>query len=217
MKTAPRILPIMMLLCITWLQFTAFAEELQPIQLPEPRTDGGKPLMQVLKDRKSVRTFSSRELSEQTLSDLLWAAFGINRPDGRRTAPSAMNRQEIDIFVVTARGTWLYDAKAQSLKPASAGDLRSLAGTQEWVKDTPLNLVYVADTARMDSGDDEAETLYSGADTGFIAQNVYLYCASEGLGAVVRASVDRPALAKALGLRPEQKIILAQTVGYPKE
>jgi SagB-type dehydrogenase family enzyme len=217
MKTALRILSTMMLLCITWLPFTALAQELRPIQLPEPRTDGGRPLMQVLKERKSVRTFSSRELSEQILSDLLWAAFGINRPDGKRTAPSAMNRQEIEIYLVTAKGAWLYEAKAQSLKPVAAGDLRSLAGTQEWVKDAPLNLVYVADTARMDGGDDEAKTLYSGADTGFIAQNVYLYCASEGLGTVVRASVDRAALAKALGLRREQKITLAQTVGYPKD
>ena len=217
MKTATRILSTMMLLCITWLPFTVLAQEPQPVQLPEPRTDGGRPLMQVLKERKSVRTFSSRELSEQILSDLLWAAFGVNRPDGKRTAPSAMNRQEIEIYVVTAKGTWLYDAKAQSLKPVAAGDLRSLAGTQEWVKDAPLNLVYVADTARMDGDNDKAKTLYSGADTGFIAQNVYLYCASEGLGTVVRASVDRPALAKALGLRPEQRIILAQTVGYPKD
>jgi SagB-type dehydrogenase family enzyme len=216
MKTATRILSTMMLLCITWLPFAVLAQEPQPVQLPEPRTDGGRPLMQVLKERKSVRTFSSRELSDQILSDLLWAAFGVNRPDGKRTAPSAMNRQEIEIYVVTAKGTWLYDAKAQSLKPVAAGDLRSLAGTQEWVKDAPLNLVYVADTARMDGDNDEAKTLYSGADTGFIAQNVYLYCASEGLGTVVRASVDRPALAKALGLRPEQRIILAQTVGYPK-
>jgi SagB-type dehydrogenase family enzyme len=217
MKTATRILSTMMLLCITWLPFTVLAQEPQPVQLPEPRTDGGRPLMQVLKERKSVRTFSSRELSDQILSDLLWAAFGVNRPDGKRTAPSAMNRQEIEIYVVTAKGTWLYDAKAQSLKPVAAGDLRSLAGTQEWVKDAPLNLVYVADTARMDGDNDKAKTLYSGADTGFIAQNVYLYCASEGLGTVVRASVDRPALAKALGLRPEQRIILAQTVGYPKD
>lgn len=217
MKTAPRILSTMVLLCITWLPFTVSAQELQPVQLPEPRTDGGRPLMQVLKERKSVRTFSSRELSDQILSDLLWAAFGINRPDGRRTAPSAMNRQEIEIYVVTAKGTWLYDAKTQSLKPMAAGDLRSLAGTQEWVKDAPLNLVYVADTARMNGDNDEGKTLYSGADTGFIAQNVYLYCASEGLGTVVRASVDRPALSKALGLKPEQRIILAQTVGYPKD
>ena len=196
----------------------AFPEDLRAIRLLKPQIGKGVPLMQALKDRSSSRSFSSEKLSVQALSNLLWAAFGVNRPEtGKRTAPSAMNRQEIEIYVVTAKGTWLYDAKAQSLKPVAAGDLRSLAGTQEWVKDAPLNLVYVADTARMDGDNDKAKTLYSGADTGFIAQNVYLYCASEGLGTVVRASVDRPALAKALGLRPEQRIILAQTVGYPKD
>ncbi len=216
MKTSHRRLSIAILLCISCLACLALAQGLQPIQLPKPQTDGGKPLMQVLKERKSTREFSSRELSNQILSNLLWAAFGVSRPDGRRTAPSAMNRQEVDIFVIMAKGAWLYDAKEQSLKPAVDGDLRALAGTQEWVKDAPLNLVYVADTAKMGGGDEEDKTLFAGADTGFVAQNVYLYCASEGLATVVRASVDRPALSKALGLRPEQKIILAQTVGYPK-
>ena len=216
MKTSPRVTSIAMLLFALCLTSLGQAQELQPVQLPKPQTDGGKPLMQVLKERKSVRAFSSQDLSEQTLSNLLWAACGINRPDGRRTAPSAMNRQEIDIYVVTAKGAWLYDAKEHLLKPVAAGDLRTLAGTQEWVKEAPVNLVYVADTAKMGGGDEEARTLYSGADTGFIAQNVYLYCASEELATVVRASVDRPALSKALGLRPEQKIILAQTVGHPK-
>ena len=216
MKISPRMTSIVMLLFALCLTSLGQAQELQPVQLPKPQTDGGKPLMQVLRERKSVRAFSSQDLSGQTLSNLLWAACGINRPDGRRTAPSAMNRQEIDIYVVTAKGAWLYDAKEHLLKPVAAGDLRTLAGTQEWVKEAPVNLVYVADTAKMGGGDEEAKTLYSGADTGFIAQNVYLYCASEELATVVRASVDRPALSKALGLRPEQKIILAQTVGHPK-
>lgn len=216
MKTSPRMISIAMLLFALCLTSLGQAQELQPVQLPKPQTDGGKPLMQVLRERKSVRAFSSQDLSEQTLSNLLWAACGINRPDGRRTAPSAMNRQEIDIYVVTAKGAWLYDAKEHLLKPVAAGDLRTLAGTQEWVKEAPVNLIYVADTAKMGGGDEEARTLYSGADVGFIAQNVYLYCASEELATVVRASVDRPALSKALGLRPEQKIILAQTVGHPK-
>jgi SagB-type dehydrogenase family enzyme len=216
MKTSPRVISIAMLLFALCLTSLGQAQELQPVQLPKPQTDGGKPLMQVLRERKSVRAFSSQDLSGQTLSNLLWAACGINRPDGRRTAPSAMNRQEIDIYVITAKGAYLYDAKEHLLKPVAAGDLRTLAGTQEWVKEAPVNLVYVADTAKMEGGDEEARTLYSGADVGFIAQNVYLYCASEELATVVRASVDRPALSKALGLRPEQKIILAQTVGHPK-
>ena len=192
------------------------SEELKPLQLPKPQMDGGKPLMQVLKERKSVRTFSSQKLPEQTLSNLLWAAFGINRPDGRRTAPSASNRQEIDVYAITAEGAYLYDAKEHILKPVAAGDFRALAGTQDFVKDAPVNLVYVADTAKMGQGSEESRAMYSGADTGFISQNVYLYCTSEGLGTVVRASVDRAALAQALKLRPEQKIVLAQSVGFPK-
>jgi len=217
MRISPRRLSMTVLLCAFCLICLAPAQELQPVQLPKPQTDGGKPLMEVLKERRSTREFSSRELPDQILSNLLWAAFGINRPDGRRTAPSAMNRQEIDVYVITAKAAWLYDAKGELLKPVGAGDLRALAGTQEWVKEAPLNLVYVADTAKMGGGDEESRALFSGADTGFISQNVYLYCASEGLATVVRASVDHPALSKALGLRPEQKIILAQTVGYPKD
>ncbi len=216
MRISPRRLLISTLFCTFCLICLASAQELQPVQLPKPQTDGGRPLMEVLKERKSTREFSSRELPDQLLSNLLWAAFGINRSDGRRTAPSAMNRQEIDVYVITAKAAWLYDAKAELLKPIAAGDLRALAGTQEWVKEAPLNLVFIADTAKMGGGDEESKVLYSGADTGFISQNVYLYCASEGLATVVRASVDKPALSKALGLRPEQKIILAQTVGYPK-
>jgi nitroreductase len=216
MRISSRRLLMSILFCTFCLICLASAQELQPVQLPKPQTDGGRPLMEVLKERKSTREFSSRELPDEILSNLLWAAFGINRPDGRRTAPSAMNRQEIDVYVITAKAAWLYDAKAELLKPVAAGDLRALAGTQEWVKEAPLNLVFIADTARMGGGDEESKVLYSGADTGFISQNVYLYCASEGLATVVRASVDKPALSKALGLRPEQKIILAQTVGYPK-
>ena len=192
------------------------AEELKPLQLPKPQMDGGKPLMQVLKERKSTRAFSPQKLPEQTLSNLLWAAFGISRPDGRRTAPSASNRQEIDVYAITSEGAYLYDAKDHSLKPVVAGDLRAQAGTQDYVKEAPLNLVFVADTTKMGSGSEESKALNTGADTGFISQNVYLFCASEGLATVVRASIDRPALAQALKLKPEQKIILAQTVGYTK-
>jgi nitroreductase len=186
------------------------------VQLPKPQTDGGKPLMQVLKERKSSRAFSAQKLPEQILSNVLWAGFGINRDDGRRTAPSAMNRQEIDIYVVTPDGTYLYDAKENALKIVAVADLRALAGTQDYVKDAPVDLVFVANLAKMGDGPAEDKMTYAGADTGFISQNVYLYCASEGLATVVRASVDKPALSKALGLLPEQKIILAQTIGFPK-
>jgi SagB-type dehydrogenase family enzyme len=196
----------------------ASAQGLKPIPLPQPQLGGGKPLMQALKERKSTRSFSSEKLPMQTLGNLLWAAFGVNRPDtGQRTAPSAMNRQEIDIYVATADGLYLYDAKRNSLQPVLTNDVRAATGTQSFVKDAPLELVYVADYARMGGGTDEGNNLYAAADTGFISQNVYLFCASEALATVVRGSVDRTALAKTMKLRPEQKIILAQTVGYPKQ
>lgn len=192
-------------------------QELKPLILPAPQTEGGKPLMQVLKDRHSTREFSSRSLPPQVLANLLWAAFGINRPDtGKRTAPSAMNWQEIDIYVATAEGLYVYDAKGNRLDPVLREDVRSSTGLQPFVKDAPLNLVYVADWAKTGKGSAEERNFYSGADAGFIAQNVYLFCASEGLAVVVRGSVDRPALAKLMKLRPDQRILLAQTVGYPK-
>jgi SagB-type dehydrogenase family enzyme len=191
------------------------AQELKPVILPAPQTDGGRPLMQALKDRKSTREFSGEKLPVQVLANMLWAGFGVNRPDGRRTAPSAMNWQEIEIYVVTADGAYVYDASKNRLEPVAKGDLRNLAGTQPFVATAPVNLVYVADLTKV-TGDAGEKELFTGADTGFIAQNVYLYCASEGLATVVRASVDREALGKALKLKATQKIVLAQTVGYPK-
>jgi SagB-type dehydrogenase family enzyme len=195
-----------------------FAGENKLVHLPEPQTDGGRPLMQILKDRSSSRSFSSEKLSAQALSNLLWAAFGINRADtGKRTAPSAMDRQEIDIYVATAEGLYLYEAKSNALELIMPGDVRTLTGRQDFVKEAFANLIYVADFSKMGNALKEDKELYSAADTGFISQNVYLYCASEGLATVVRGSIDRQALAKAMKLRPEQKIILAQSVGYPKK
>ena len=205
-----------LLICAFGFSFV-YAQETKPIQLPTPQTEIGKPLMQALKLRQSARSFDSKPLPMQELSNLLWAAFGINRPEtGKRTAPSAMNWQEVDVYVALATGTYLYDAKSQSLIPVASKDLREATGVQPYVKDAPLNLIYVADAARMRNANENDRTLYSSADVGFIAQNVYLYCASQGLAVVVRGMVDRPALAKELKLRPEQKIVLSQTVGYPK-
>jgi SagB-type dehydrogenase family enzyme len=195
----------------------SLAATLDTVALPKPVTQGGKPLMQALNERRSAREFAPDALSPQVLSNLLWAGFGINRSDGRRTAPSANNRQTIEIYVLMADGAYLYDAPGNKLVPVVSGDLRALAGTQDFVKPAPVNLVYVSDYAKMSaSAPENSKILYAGAETGFVSQNVYLYCASEGLATVVRASVDRDALSKALKLRPEEKITLAQTVGYPK-
>jgi nitroreductase len=190
----------------------------EPLKLPPPRMDGGKPLMLALKERQSVREYSEQKLAPQTLSNLLWAAFGVNRADGRRTAPSASNRQEIDIYVVLPEGAYVYDAKANVLTGVASGDLRAAAGTQAYVATAAANLVYVADLSKAGRpATDPQQQLNVGADAGAIAENVYLFCASEGLATVVRASVDKPALAKRLQLRSDQQIVLAQSVGYPKK
>jgi len=196
----------------------AAVAEITDIPLPPPNTTGGKPLMQVLKARQSSRAFSVRELSLQGLSDLLWAAGGINRSDsGKRTAPTAHNWQEIDIYVVLASGAYRYDPQPHSLKRIAHGDLRKLTGGQDFVATAPVNLVFVADLTKMSGASPEDQLFYAATDTGFISQNVYLFCASEGLATVVRGMVDREALAKALKLPPTSKIILAQTVGFPAE
>jgi nitroreductase len=193
-------------------------QELAPVKLPAPQMDGGKPLMQVLKARQSAREFSDQKLSPQTLSNLLWATWGINRPDGRRTAPSASNRQEVEIYVTLPEGAYLYDAKAHALNPVAAGDLRGATGTQPFPATAALNLIYVADMAKAGRpATDPQQQLNVGADVGFIAENAYLFCASEGLATVVRASVPKAELAKQLKLRPDQQIVLAQSVGYPKK
>jgi len=194
------------------------AQELKAIQLLPPQTDGGRPLMQVLKDRASSRNFSPEKLSVQVLSNMLWAAFGVNRPEsGGRTAPTASNSQDMDIYVAMADGLYLYDAKANLLKPVLADDIRALTGRQAFVKEAPVDLIYVSDLSKMTRAAPGDRDFYAAAHTGFISQNVYLFCASEGLATVVRASIDRPALAKAMGLRPDQKITLSQTVGHPKK
>jgi SagB-type dehydrogenase family enzyme len=196
---------------------TALGEEQKPIQLSKPQTSGN-PLMQLLAKRSSSREFSSEPLPANILSNMLWAASGINRPEsGKRTAPSASNRQEIDIYVATAAGLYLYDAKSDLLKPVVPDDIRGMTGTQAYVKEAAVNLIYVADYSKISSQSDEAKNMYAATDTGFISENVYLYCASEGLSTVVRASINRPALAKVMGLRQDQRIILAQSVGYPKK
>jgi SagB-type dehydrogenase family enzyme len=194
----------------------ALAEE-QTIQLSNPQTDHN-PFLQLLMKRASARSFSSEPLPGNVLSNLLWAAAGISRPEsGRRTAPTASNRQEMDVYAATAKGLYLYEAKSNTLKLILAKDIREMTGKQPYVKDAAVNLIYVADYAKMNAKSEEDRMIYAASATGFISENVYLYCASEGLATVVRAFIDRPALAEVMKLRPDQKIILAQSVGYPKK
>jgi len=201
--------------CFSW------AQESDVIKLPPPQTDGGMPLMQALKLRQSTRgNFGpDTKLSMQVISNLLWAADGVNRPDGKRTAPSAVDWQNIDIYVTTADGLFLYDPIQHVLKVLGKEDVRAVSGTQDFVKAAPLNLIYVADFARAKGFGGKGETMptaevWSFAGTGAISQNVYLFCASEGLACIVRAMVDADAITKALKLRPEQKVMLAQTVAH---
>jgi SagB-type dehydrogenase family enzyme len=206
------IVAVMLLLCFT----VAGTQELQTITLPAPDMEGGLPLMEALALRSSSRSFSPEELPAQVLSDLLWAASGINRPEsGLRTAPTARNMQQIDVYVATARGLYIYHPKDHALIPVLAKDIRAVTGRQEFAALAPVNLVFVADYSRMGDMPEEAKKFYAATDTGFIGQNVYLYCASAGLATVVRGAVDREALAKAMELRPDRHVVLAQTVGYP--
>jgi nitroreductase len=194
----------------------------QDIALPAPNKTGGKPLMQALNERQSIRTFTKDNLTQQQLSDLLWAGWGINRPDQKkRTAPSARNVQEIDVYVALPEGLYLYVAESNTLKQINNKDLRKLCGTQDFVGEAPLNIVYVADMGKLGKkeGDEikDSELLSSYANTAFIAQNIYLYCASENLGCVIRGMVPKDKLAPEMGLRSNQKIILSQTVGVPRK
>ncbi len=193
------------------------AEEQKAIQLLKPQEGSGNPVIQLLWKRKSSREFRSEPLPLEILASLLWAAFGINRSEGKRTAPSGKNQQEIDIYVAIAKGLYLYDPKASVLKPILPEDIRGMTGRQPFVKEAAVNLIYVADYSRMGTSPEDEKLFYSLVDTGFISENVYLYCASEGLATVVRANIDKPALSKVMKLREDQKIILAQSVGYPKK
>jgi SagB-type dehydrogenase family enzyme len=189
--------------------------------LPAPDKTGGKPLMQALNERQTTRSFTEESLTLQQLSDLLWAGFGINRSDqGKRTAPSAMNWQEIDMYVTLPEGTYLYVAETHLLKFINNKDLRKETGSQDFVAGAALNIVYVADMAKrgLKEADKiiDSDLFMSYSDAAFIAQNIYLYCASADLGCVVRGSVPDNNLASELGLRQEQKIIIAHTVGVPK-
>ena len=185
------------------------------IKLPAPDKTGGLPLMQALGKRRSSREFQRKALPLPVLSSLLWAAFGVNRRGGGRTAPSALDAQEIDVYVALPDGAYLYEARAHSLRRVAASDLRRVTGYQDFVDEAPLDLVFVADHARMRMVPAAQRESYASAAAGAIAENVYLYAASAGLATVIRAWIDRAAIADALGLTHDQQVLLSQTVGYP--
>ena len=185
------------------------------IHLPAPDKNGGMPLMEALAKRHSMREFAREELPLQLLSSMLWAAFGVNREDGKRTAPSAINAQEIDIYVALPSGAYLYDAHENALQLVAGNDLRRVTGYQDFVDEAPLDLVFVADYSRMTMVPVDQRESYASVAAGAISQNLYLFAASQGLATVIRAWIDRGAIADGLGLNHDQQVLLSQTVGYP--
>jgi nitroreductase len=179
------------------------------IKLLAPDTLGGKPLMQAIARRKSDRQFEARNLSLKHLSEILWVANGINRSNGKRTVPSAMAQYPLQTYAVLANGIYFYNPQKHQLEPVAKGDFRPLAGKQTFVDTAPLNLLFIA---KARNADDKFEMAMM--DSGFCAQNVYLYCASEGLKCVVRAGAKEAELLKTMNLGENYKFIIAQTVGY---
>jgi nitroreductase len=186
------------------------------IKLPAANMSGGLPLMQALAQRHSSREFNPAPLQDQVMSDLLWAAAGINRADlGGRTVPSAMNAQDVDVYVALPNGLYRYEPHEQRLDLVSATDVRRVTGYQDFVDTAPLDLIFVSDSSRMQLVPAAQRGSYAWVCAGGMAQNVYLYCASTGLSTVIRAWIDRSALAQAMGLNNDQQVLLAQTVGWP--
>ena len=185
------------------------------IALPAPGRAGGMPLMQALALRRSSREFTRDALPLPLLSNLLWAAWGVNREGGGRTAPSALDAQEIDVYVALPAGAYRYDAAGHALALVAAADLRRITGYQDFVDQAPLDLVFVADHTRMSLVPVAQRESYASVAAGAIAQNVYLWCASAGLATVIRAWIDRQAIADALGLPHDHQVLLSQTVGLP--
>ncbi len=197
---------LVIFLLFSLLTLSLFAQD---IQLPTPNKKGGKPLMQALSERKSAREFQETELPDEALSNLLWAANGFNRED-KRTAPTANNKQELELYLVMKSGIYFYNAREHRLALVKKGDYRKSAGTQTYVANAPVNILFVSDSGKA-SGKNYAYT-----DCGFVSQNIYLFCASEGLATVVRGSYDKKVLEELLQLPANQEVLLTQTVGYPK-
>ncbi|MDR1102243.1 MAG: SagB/ThcOx family dehydrogenase [Tannerella sp.] len=194
------------------------AQELQEIRLNAPDKTRGSATMKAFSDRHSDREYSPQELNLQDLSDLLWAANGVNRPDGKRTAPSAMNRQEIDVYAIRADGAYLYDAQAHSLKPVAKGDYRAaVAGSQDFAKTAPVCFVTVINLEKLGDPNAEHTKVIGAVDAGIVTQNINLFCAAAGLSTVPRASMNQEELRTALKLSDTQLPIMNNPVGYPQK
>lgn len=204
---------ILLLSVIACLYISLQAQDLKPVKLNKPDMKRGVSLMTALEQRQSTREFADRKLEMQDLSDLLWAAVGINRPEsGKRTSPTAMNKQEIDVYVCMPEGTYLYDAVSHVLTPVAKGDFRqAVAGGQAFVKSAPVCLVIVADLDKF-----KGEVLMPAMDAGIVSQNISLFCSAAGLVTVPRASMDQTQLKKVLKLKDGQRPLMNHPVGYTK-
>ena len=187
----------------------------QNVQLPAPQKKGGKSVVETLWKRQSINEFSDKMLSQQDLSDLLFAAIGVNRENGKLTSPTASNKQEIRVFVFTAEGVSEYLNKENSLKPVVKGDHRAkVAGRQDWVNSAPVILLMVADEAKFGSNNERSKTMMA-MDAGIVCENINLFCAGKGLVTRPRASMDSDAIKELLGLDDTQTPLLNNPVGYP--
>jgi SagB-type dehydrogenase family enzyme len=196
---------------------TMSAQKLEPIKLNVPDKTRGSVVMKAFADRYSERNFSEKKLSLQDLSDLLWAACGINRPEkGMITAPSALNKQDVDVYAIMEEGAYLYDPKAHELKPVAAGDFRPfIASGQDFALKAPVSLLVVSELSRLGNANDEGTRLCGAIDGGIVSQNISLFCAGCGLATVPRGTMNKNELVKALKLNPTQLLVINHPVGYP--
>ena len=195
-----------------------YSQELTEIKLNAPDKTRGSAVMKALSDRQSVREYDTKDISLKDLSDLLWAANGVNRTDGKRTAPTAMDRREIDVYVVNKDGVYLYDAPGHVLKPVTKGDYRkAVAAQQDFVSTAPLSLVIVANVEKLGDATKESTRLTAALDAGIVCQNINIFCAGAGLATVPRGSMNQNELKKALKLSDTQLLMLNNPIGYPKK
>jgi SagB-type dehydrogenase family enzyme len=197
---------------------TVNAQDLRQIKLPTPNKTKGASIMKAFNDRHSDRTYAPDKLSQQDLSDLLWAANGINRPDGKRTAPSCMDFREVEVYVILPEGAYLYDEKAHVLTLLTEGDYRTaVAGGQDFVKTAPLSIVLSADLTRFGETINEGTKQMASVDVGIVCQNINLACAGLGLATVPRATMDKATLKRVLKLKDTDLLLMNNPVGYPKK
>lgn len=173
-------------------------------KLPEPDKQGGMPLMQALNERQSIKAFADKEVDNQVLSEILWAAYGVNRSGGLRTIPTAMNQKDLDMFVAKKDGIWQYNANDHELIMISHENILPIFATQDYMKDAPIVLIYTGGK----DGD------YPAMHAGSAYQNVGLYAASKGMASVVRGYFDKDEVAKALKLPNSKKVIISQAIGW---